>query len=138
MLIELKTQSTETGRLEGEVARLLEGYDGEVALQSFDPVSLGWFRRHSPRHARGQLASGHRRSSRSLPPWQVQILRRLQLNHVGRPDFIGYDVRDLPCLTAAQARRAGLPILAWTVRTSTDRARARRHADGIIFEDFRP
>ena len=33
---------------------------------------------------------------------------------------------------------AGLPLLAWTVRSDADRTRAGRWADQMIFEGFRP
>jgi hypothetical protein len=31
-----------------------------------------------------------------------------------------------------------LPVLAWTVRSETERRSALRHADQVIFEGFRP
>jgi hypothetical protein len=54
----------------------------------------------------------------------------------GDPDFLAYDVRDLPSEITAAARRRKLPILSWTVRSPTERARAAAHADNIIFEEL--
>jgi hypothetical protein len=51
-----------------------------------------------------------------------------------RPDFLGYDIRDLPSRFAAAQRRRGLPILTWTVRRDADRERAAAQADQIIYE----
>ena len=51
-----------------------------------------------------------------------------------KPDFLAYDIRDLPSRFAAAQRRRGLPILTWTVRSEADRARAAAHADQIIYE----
>jgi hypothetical protein len=48
-----------------------------------------------------------------------------------RPDFLAYDIRDLPSRFASSS---GLPVLTWTVRTPADRARAAAHADQIIYE----
>lgn len=57
---------------------------------------------------------------------------------MARCAFVGYDVRALPCRQALGLRTAGVPLLAWTVRTSAERARAAAFADNIIFEAFAP
>ena len=136
LLIELKTWSRTPGALEGEVVRRLKGYRGEVALQAFNPLSLAWFHRNAPGHPRGQISGDYRRYGDRVSPSLGTALARLQLNHLSRPDFIGYDVRALPSSPAARIRRAGLPVFAWTVRNARDRARARAHADGVIFEGY--
>jgi len=56
-----------------------------------------------------------------------------------RPHFVAYQVRDLPSPGPFIARNVfGLPLLTWTVRSEEDRLRARRWADQMIFEGFRP
>jgi len=110
------------------VRRDLEGYAGPVAVMSFDPRVSGWFRAHAPRVVRGLVITeeGARTLSgsarRHLALWQAQ------------PDFLAYDVRDLPSRFAAHQRQRGLPVLAWTVRTPALRARAAEHADAPIAE----
>jgi hypothetical protein len=55
------------------------------------------------------------------------------------PHFVAYDVAALPASAPLMIRHAvGLPLLAWTVRTETERAAARRWADQMIFEGFDP
>jgi hypothetical protein len=51
-----------------------------------------------------------------------------------KPDFLAYDVRDLPSRFAAAQRRRGLPVLTWTVRSPALRERAASHADSPIVE----
>ena len=52
-----------------------------------------------------------------------------------RPDFLAYDIRDLPSRFAAAQRAKGMPVLTWTVpEPSADRARAAEHASQIIYE----
>jgi glycerophosphoryl diester phosphodiesterase len=56
-----------------------------------------------------------------------------------RPQFIAFAVDDLPHALPAIARHLfGLPVLAWTVRTPLQERTAKRYADQIIFEVFRP
>ncbi|HEV2866269.1 MAG TPA: glycerophosphodiester phosphodiesterase, partial [Allosphingosinicella sp.] len=52
-----------------------------------------------------------------------------------RPDFLAYDIRDLPSGFAAAQRAKGLPVLTWTCRSVADWARAGEHADQIIYEE---
>jgi glycerophosphoryl diester phosphodiesterase len=51
-----------------------------------------------------------------------------------RPEFLAYDVRDLPSRFAARARARGLPVVTWTVRDAAGEQAAFAHADEIIFE----
>jgi glycerophosphoryl diester phosphodiesterase len=53
---------------------------------------------------------------------------------MSRPQFLLFNVHRLPSAAVARLRRV-LPVVAWTVRTPEDSARARAHADGVIVED---
>jgi glycerophosphoryl diester phosphodiesterase len=110
------------------VRRVLEGYTGQHAVMSFDPRVSRWFRRHSPHTVRGLIVSEG--EDRALPG---KLRRRLALWHA-RPDFLAYDVRDLPSRFAAAQRRRGLPVATWTVRDAEHDERAEAHADAAIFE----
>lgn len=110
------------------VRRVLEGYTGPHAVMSFDPRVAHWYRQHSPHTVRGlSITEGE---DRALPG---KVRRRLALWHA-RPDFLCYDVRDLPSRFAAAQRRRGLPVVAWTVVSAEHRERAAAHADADIFE----
>ena len=61
------------------------------------------------------------------------VKRRLSLWHA-RPDFLAYDIRDLPSRFAAAQRKRGLPLLTWTVRSAELRERAALYADAPIAE----
>jgi glycerophosphoryl diester phosphodiesterase len=110
------------------VRRALEGYPGEAAVMSFDPRVVRWFRLHAPHLVRGLVVTeeGQRtlsgRYRRHLALWQA------------KPEFLAYDVRDLPSRFAAAQRARGLPLLTWTVRSEELRDRACRHADAPIAE----
>ena len=61
------------------------------------------------------------------------VKRRMALWHA-RPDFLAYDIRNLPSRFAAAQRKRGLPVLTWTVRSEELRERAQHHADAPIAE----
>jgi len=110
------------------VRRALEGYRGLHAVMSFDPRVPRWFGAHSPRTVRGLVVTEE--GKRGL---KGQWERHSALWHA-RPDFLAYDVRDLPSDFAAMQRARGLPVLTWTVRSAELTAVAAVHADGPIAE----
>jgi glycerophosphoryl diester phosphodiesterase len=128
ILIEVKARRGAIGPLCMSVRHALEGYRGSAAVMSFNPEVPRWFAANAPRVARGLVVS--EQGKRNIR-WRIE--RRLSLWHA-RPDFLAYDVRDLPSRFAAAARGRGLPVLAWTVRGVGDEAMAAAHADAPIYE----
>ncbi len=127
LLIELKTAGREADALSRSVAAALAGYKGAVAVMSFNPEVGHWFARHAPALLRGLVVTEAGRK------WRGWLTRRLALWRA-RPDFLAYDIRDLPSRFAEARRANGMKLLAWTCRTLKDRARAAEHADQIIYE----
>ena len=127
LLIEVKSPDRHPVALSRAVADALAGYKGAVAVMSFNPEVGHWFARHAPGLLRGLVVTEQGKS------WRGFFERWLALWRA-RPDFLAYDIRDLPSRFATQARDRGLPVLTWTVRSLKDRARAAEHADQIIFE----
>lgn len=135
IVVEIKN-SGHAGPLELAVASLLRGASGRFTVQSFNPWTLLWFSQHAPSHPRGLLSTDF--SSENLPVHEKVLLRHLVPALVVRPAYIGYDLRCLPHWAPTVARVLGLPLLAWTIRTEADLARAREVADNIIFESVDP
>ena len=132
-LIEIKTdrdrdRDHRTSVLCLAVRRELEGCAGHYAVMSFDPRIVRWFADHSPLTVRGLVVTEE--NDHSLPG---MLKRRLSLWHA-RPDFLAYDIRDLPSRFAAAQRARGLPLLSWTVRSAELAQRAARYADAPIAE----
>lgn len=131
LLIEIKSKrgnAARVGALCLAVRRELEGYAGPYAIMSFDPRVVRWFADRSPLTVRGLVVSEE--NDTALPG---MIRRRLALWHA-RPDFLAYDVRDLPSRFAAGQRARGLPVASWTVRSPELAERASLHADAPIAE----
>jgi len=139
LVIELKSRFDGDLRLAARAAALLEGYRGPAAVMSFDPAPIIALRSLAPRLVRGIVAERRYR----LPEWQgLAAAQRLTLPLLlhgwkSRPAFIAYRVDDLATLPPRAARRLGLPLLTWTVRTAQQRLLAARCADQAIFEGFR-
>jgi len=141
MVIELKSRFDGDRRLPGRVADVLAGYHGPVAPMSFDPNQLDLLRHKAPSLARGIVAAKYRPHPYwdLMPAWMRYGMGYLLTALAARPQFVAYAVADLPALAPLFARHVlGLPLLTWAVRTDTERKRAVRWADQMIFEGFRP
>ena len=137
ILVEVKSEGRHTGSVEHRVREQLKDYDGQCAVMSFNPPTTRWFARHAPGLPRGHLVRqprlGRGRGMRGAG-WRWEGRSARALARMARCAFVGYDVRALPCRQALGLRAAGVPLLAWTVRTSAERALAAAFADNIIFE----
>jgi len=113
ILLELKTDlARSVVPLCRAVRRDLDGYGGPVAVMSFDPRVARWFADKHPAMVRGLVMT--EQNARTL---SGAIKRRLAL-HRAKPDFLALDISDLPSRFAARQRKAGRPLLSWTIRTA--------------------
>ena len=138
LLIELKKNNTGGGHALSELtAKLLDGYTGAYAVQSFNPFILKWFKKNRPDMLRGQLSSffdgSHGMGIRKY------VLKHMLYNKSVRPDFISYDLNNLPNpYVDKYVRRFDVPVLAWTVHCPHCLKTVAGHCDNIIFEGFIP
>ncbi len=142
LLIEVKDQTgalgPEVGPLEARVAALLAGYAGPVAVMSFNPHSVAALAAAAPDVPRGLTSCGFEEADWSLPDYRRAELAGLVDAERTGSVFVSHDRADLDNPALARLRAAGLAILTWTVRSPVEEAAARRVADNITFEGYRP
>ncbi len=135
LLIEIKNSSTKVGVLEQKVIDLLKNYDGEFAVQSFNPFSLQYFKNHAPNILRGQLSGSFK--GEKLAWYKKFLLKRMAFNKsASNPNFISYEYSMLPNRYVKKFK--DIPLLAWTVGSKEEYLKVVKHCDNIIFEDFIP
>lgn len=135
LLIEVKNEGV-AGEVEEATLGAIDVYNGEVAVQSFNPLTLQWFAHNAPDVPRGLLSGGF--EDEDMNPMLREKLRNLEMADIAEPHFVGYDVRLLPFDPVTRLRRSGVPVLGWTVRSPQAEAEARRHCDNVIFEGYVP
>ncbi|WP_071674509.1 glycerophosphodiester phosphodiesterase family protein [Nioella nitratireducens] len=143
LLLEFKEQSQVMGPVDGAleraVAELLAGYDGPVAVMSFSPYALAAFQKVAP-----QVPLGMTTGSYDDPEWaplgedRLARFRSLQDAQDLGACFISQYHKDLGDPRVAALKAKGLPILCWTIRSHEEEAEARKIADTITFEGYRP
>ena len=141
LVLELKSDWNGDERLTARVAEVVSGYAGPVAGMSFDPLILKALQKYAPGLPRGIVAERYYDDPewRTLTPVQKFTLGNLLHIASTKPHFVAYYVRDLPAFAPLFARHIlGMKLLTWTVRTNTERRKARWWASQPIFEGFRP
>jgi glycerophosphoryl diester phosphodiesterase len=141
ILIEIKDQDgvmgPEVGPLEYAAGQALKGYDGPVALMSFNPHAVAAMARVAPDLPRGLTTCGYDpREWPLLPPATCDRLRTIPDYDRTGASFVSHDVADLHNPRLAELRRAGAAILCWTVTSPAAEAEARKTADNITFEGY--
>lgn len=139
LMIELKVVKGNYKPLARAVAKRLDSYKGEYAVQSFDPRVLMEYRRIRPEVIRGQLSKNFVKSTEGLPFYQVVMLTNLMLNKLTKPDFINYQFADRGNKVLRHlVDKKGYPEVTWTIRSVRDLKAA--VADGCvpIFEKIDP
>ena len=141
LVVEVKSRHDGDLALARRTAAVVAAYAGPVALKSFDPAVVAALADLAPGLPRGIVAE-----SRQDDPAYAGLTSeaRHALAHLlhfaeSRPDFLSWRVDDLPNAATHLARLLGRrPVMTWTVRTPDQAERARRHADQMVFEGFRP
>lgn len=141
LLIEIKDQDgrlgDNIGDLQDRVAETLGGYDGPVAVMSFNPHVVARFHDIAPDIAVGLTSDAFDADEWPMLDDETRArLAALQDFDRSGASFVSHSWRDLenPAVLALKAR--GVPILCWTVRSAEDEAVARAIADNITFEGY--
>ena len=134
LLIELKSGKN-NARLCRALMEIIRDYRGEYIVESFNPLIVGWFRRHAPEIVRGQLVCPMREYIAQASRLSAFFMAGLLLNFIGRPDFVAYDANAIRFFSPHFQRFIfRTPMAAWTVRDAHLRALIDRRGEIAIFE----
>ncbi len=141
VLVEIKDQTltmAETdGRLEAATTTALKGYQGPVALMSFNPHAIAHLAQLAPDIPRGLTTSAY--DPADWHPLPADLCARL----CAIPDFdrtqssfISHEAADLARPRVADLKAQGAAVLCWTIRSPEAEAQARKIAHNITFEGY--
>lgn len=132
MIVELKAGGKDK-LLCGKVRAILEDYQGEYCIESFDPRIVGWFKKHMPQVVRGQLSCPADLCKKGTSVISAFALSHLLMNFVSRPQFIAYKVGPKP-LTVQIVEKLGAKKVCWTSHDPVNE----QFYDTVIFEFYQP
>lgn len=118
------------------VSQALKNYPYPVAVQSYDPSIVYWYKRHDPLVIRGQISERFTESKMlKISKW---ALSHMIFNPLTQPDFINYRLEDMPNRAVEKAKRQGKLILGYAARDPKALNYARTTFDNAVFENFIP
>ncbi len=141
LLIEIKDQDgamgPDIGPLEEALAEALRGYQGPVAVMSFNPYAIAKMAELMPDVPRGLTTCAFEPAHWPLLPKArgVALAPIPDFDRVGAC-FISHDARDLSSPRVAELKAAVVPVLCWTIRSPEEEAKAREVAVNITFETY--
>lgn len=128
IIIELKYDVL-GGKLEEELVKILDNYDGQFAVKSFHPFIVRWFLKNRPNYIRGQLVSHVHKTPKEWLVWSMIT------NLITKPDFISCHYNLLQASRVRNYRRKHL-VLTWTIRDKDAYQKVLNKADNYICENI--
>lgn len=128
LVLELKGREADDEGFAEAVLEVLEGYEGKVALMSFDHWLLRDLKALGAPYPLGLTANGNTPEDFRMHAKAMEI----------GLDFISYHYGDLPNAFIRGEREKGLPVITWTVHDEAARKHSFEHADQMTFEGFDP
>jgi len=128
LVLELKGREADDEGFAESVLEVLEGYEGKVALMSFDHWLLRDLKALNAPYPVGLTAGGNK-------PEEFEVHEKAMALGL---DFISYFFADLPNPFISGQRAKGIPVITWTVRDEKARKHTFENADQMTFEGFDP
>ncbi|QFY60009.1 glycerophosphodiester phosphodiesterase [Rhizobium grahamii] len=128
LVIELKGREADDEGFAEAVLEVLEGYEGKVALMSFDHWLLGDLKALNAPYPLGLTAGG-------IVPEDFENHEKAMALGL---DFISYFYGDLPNPFISAQREKGIVVITWTVVDEQGRKQTFENADQMTFEGFDP
>lgn len=139
IIVELKSTKDNYAELCRRTCLLLDTYEGEYCLESFDPRCVLWLRRNRPKLLRGQLVENYFRRSKTMPCLARFIMVHQMLNFLTFPDFVAYRFPDRKTVSNVVVEKLwGVKSVAWTLQTREEYDTAVKEGRIPIFEGFEP
>jgi glycerophosphoryl diester phosphodiesterase len=141
LLIEIKDQDgamgPDVGPLEKTICTTLEGYQGDVALMSFNPHTVAKCAAYAPHLPRGITTSSYQAVFwPEVPEATRDVLREIPDYDRTGSCFISHEASDLDRPRVAELKAKGAHIFTWTIRSAQQEAEARCIVDNVTFEGY--
>lgn len=139
LMVEIKGTSKENAYAVCEaVAPLLDAYEGQYCIESFNPYAVYWFKKNRPAVVRGQLSSHFWRDPKHRTITGL-LMQSLVTNCITKPDFISFDRRYSRLFSFGVARCLWrCHASAWTVQSRAQEYACCTRFDCVIFENYLP
>ena len=122
------------------ICPILDGYTGELVVESFNPFLLKGMKSLRPKITRGLLVTSlNKQGIKVQSRTKNYILAAMLTNFLCRPNFIAYDIRYPKALSIfVTTKLFGAPTCVWTVDNIDDYVKYLSEKKYPIFDRFTP
>lgn len=132
LIVELKNGRSNKELCE-KTCDMLRKYNGEVCIESFNPMIVAWFRFHAKEFLRGLLSAPEDEYEGQTSKFTAFLLSKGLVNFMCRPQFIAYKIGKRPA-----SINLSLALGAMNVGWTSHEIRNEKGRDAVIFEFYRP
>lgn len=132
LMIEVK-RNERYKELMSKLINLLQKYNGEYVIESFDPRVIYWLKKNSPEIIRGQLASKNIREISNK--FLKFLLGKMFFNFITKPHFVSYLFTEVDNSFYKRQKRNNRAVAVWTIKNKEDYQKVENNADMFIFEN---
>lgn len=135
VFVEIKNSWGNVGPLELAVYQIIQDYQGPLAIISFNPPTLQWFKLHAPEIIRGQTASAFDDpEDQSLPLFKKLGMKFFLYNWLSQPDFLIYDLKTAPFNLSLSVLKRTKPVITYGVKNKADLIKAQLYSLNYMFD----
>jgi len=139
LILELKSHLKNGHRLCAAVFELLDDYEGDYCMESFDILCVYWLKRFRPGVVRGQLSANYVKNKKIKSRLARWVATCNLGNWLTKPDFIAYEFCGRKTLSNFLIRNFwGVQGVSWTLKTQEEYDKAVSEDWIPIFEGFEP
>lgn len=135
LMVEIKNES-HYSKTEEKTYELLKNYQGPYVIQSFNPMSLIWFKKHAPHVVRGQLSCRHENQKMNFI--LKFLIRNVMTNIITQPDYVIYDIKGWDTWIIKWLKFRKKPLFGYTAKSINDYEKSQKYAIPTVFEQFDP
>ncbi|WP_409227630.1 glycerophosphodiester phosphodiesterase family protein [Gudongella sp. SC589] len=138
IIVELKQDGGGDTTICDVVSPVLDDYNGDYMVESFNPVLMIWYKKNRPSVIRGQLSTNHLKEGKKGLLLNLS-LQYLLFNFLVKPDFIAYNhIYGNNLSLFINTRLFGITTVAYTLKSQKELDRNRTRFDILIFDSFIP
>ena len=140
LIVELKAERGNHAVLTETAVKMLENYEGDYCIESFDPRCILWLKKNKSEIIRVQLSQNFLKKNENLSMILRFVLTHLLTGFLTAPDFIAYNFNHRKDTLSNEICQKlwGAQGVSWTLRTKEDYDQAVSEGLLPIFEYFRP
>ena len=132
LMIEIK-RNDKFEELMPKLISMLDKYNGEYVVKSFDPRIVYWLKKKAPHIIRGQLAAKNIREVKGRI--MKFLLGKMFFNIFTKPHFISYQYTNINYKMYKKQKRKGREVAVWTVKSKDEYLKIKDICDMVIFEN---